>query len=590
MADREYKIHLKIEGDASGSAPVDAGLKKVEEAAKDAEDALKKVEAQSRRTDEAVSDAGSSAPAAEVDDGGTTIIPGGRGARSWHTPEQAAEMEQLSSDMDRVRKSADDMDVSTMRAAGSARALGGASVALGGAVALAATVLASGAQPELEELSESLADLWTGFARAAAEGTGLTKDIEFLTSVVKDLSGATARESVEEAKLFNAKMDAALARQKAAKEAEAEKEAVDEITRAINRETFAMEQRNRARRLGEIGAEENAKGAKALEEAKFNTEEAELRGKDGLSREERARQEASIARRRLEARQKQEQEEFDRQIKEEDDKVRVANQNVAGAQATREDVAGKLKHYEPGSSEYKNLEGQLEAAEKRLEKVTMEADRQALESEEAKKKLRIQQDWDKSVDEEERRALEAKSNAAIKEAAEEDYQEKVREAEAEQRAAKAKEREAKAKERESRAAAKRAVMGNGGSEEDDEFSAFKYPRNLPGEFNDNSQSGQDALRQTARIRRSIEAGTFNPTAEEKRVILALEQAAAKLADGEASGQERAEFNQALQRLLNVMTQIPPRMAGALRDLKLQLEPRIQQLEASLGELRAGSTK
>lgn len=190
-----------------------------------------------------------------------------------------------------------------------------------------------------------------------------------LTGLVRNVSGPAFQERVEAAKLFNAKMEAAQARQKAAKEVEAEEEAMKEVNRAISAATFAIDQRNHAQRLEEIGSEENAKGAKALQEAKFRTEEATIDSRDDLSHEERARLEADLERRRRDAPKRRADEEIARKRKVEGDRRQVATQNVQDARKIVEDIKSRITHYEEGSPEYKHLELQLAAADEFLKKI-----------------------------------------------------------------------------------------------------------------------------------------------------------------------------------------------------------------------------
>ncbi len=529
MADREYKIQIKIEGDAGGSAPVDAGLKRVEQSAKSAEAALKDVEQQSRRTDAAVQRSGGGSPGAQFGVG-QNGLPLPDKVRSWHTPEEAAAIQRAGAAMRATAGEAAALEAASLRAGTSVAGIGGGATIAGVALAAIAAPIA-GAKKELGELGSAVGDLVMRFARASSEGIGLPKALSSLTQWVKNLSAAAAEERGEEQKLANAKLDTALARQKAAMEAEKEKQAVDQVTQAINQEIAAIEKR--ALRLSEGNKQD-----RSVEDAQFENERARLANSPGLSREERAAREADIDRRQLEARQARTQADLERRRADENAKVVAAEKALELAEKSGSPAAIKKAAEE---------EAKVRSAAS-VEMIRIKTELSRLEE-----KNRLERDTQRE-----------RSEASIRSAREVDSQEVARgveddvarDVEVEAVKKKWEQEQRKKGEKSNLESLRDSVLGGMGS--------------LRGEFATNPQArGVD---------RAVD------------LVSAVEKAARDLERGGATGTELEVFNQAMQRLAVALSQLSPRLSGAMRAFRAELEPRIMKIEEDLANLNLGSTK
>ncbi len=529
MADREYKIQIKIEGDAGGSAPVDAGLKRVEQSAKSAEAALKDVEQQSRRTDVAVQRSGSGSPGAQLGVG-QNALPLPDKVRSWHTPEEAAAIQRAGAAMRATSLEATAMEAATVRAGAGMAGLGGVAAIAGAAIAAIATPIA-GAKKEFSELGSAIADLAARFARASSEALGLPNAIKSVTQFVKGLSAAAAEERGEEQKLANAKLDTALARQKAAMEAEKEKQAIAQVTKAIHQEIDAIEKR--ALRL----AQENKQDG-SVEDARFENERARLANSPGLSREERATREADIDRRQLESRQARTKADLDRRRVEEDSKVTAAGRALADAEAAgnpggvKKAAEEEARVRSAASSEMIRIKAELARLE---EKQRLERDTQTERSEASIRSAREADSEELERNVEDEVATDLERERVVKE-----YQEEQRKKNAQTNLE----------------ALRDSVLGGMGG--------------LRGQFATNPNV------------RGVDRATD--------LVSAVEKAARDLERGGATGTELEAFNQAMQRLAVALSQLSPRLSGAMKTFRAELEPRLMKIEEDLANLNLGSTK
>ncbi len=564
MADREYKINLKIEADASGSAPVDAGLKRVSEEAKKAEESLKKVEEQSKRTEQAVRGGGG----AGAGSAGARGLPGD-GGRSWDSPDDAVGMERVASGMRNVTTEASAMEGATARAAAGMSSLGTGAIAAGGALTLVVGAVVAGAAPEIWELGGAVGDLASRFTRAASEATGLPNALKSATNAVKEFSGAAAEERGEEQKLMNAKLDAALARQKVTNAAREEKEAVDEVTLALREEQQALANL-------QLAKEEASRTDKAIEGALFDQERARLQNTPGLSREERATRAADIERRALEAEQTRQKADLERRRQDEQEKLRQAEFILAEARR-RGNPAAIQKAADAEDRTRDSVSTaliRLKAEEERLAvtgPIALAAQRERAEATILAAREADSQEVASDIDDEVREYM--------KRTGEKDKYVAKRKKEEEKAAAR------EEKERMSRL--RRQVTGDEAWE-----GSFDYSTRFPTPYNNASTDGQGALAQTRRLRGAMAGGQLGAAGNEYTLSLIgnLEQAAAGLADGSASTDERAAFNQALTRLAEAVSKVAPGVSSNLRGLKQEMEQRLLKIEADVEKIREGSTK
>ncbi len=544
MADREYKINLKIEADASGSAPVDSGLKRVAEGAKQAEESLKKVEEQSKRTEKAVQEVDSEG----VDGGTRSRMPRPRGnrVRSWHTPEQAAEIEQLGPPMRNVASEARTMEGATRSAGVAVASLGTASIAAGAAVTAFLGLLAFSARKELEEFGSAALDgagkLADGFGKVIGDFTGFPADIKFATSALKEWTGAAAEERGEEQKLMNAKLDAALARQKVRMAAEAERAAIDEVARAIGRETIEIDNRRRAIDRANAVQDEEAKTREAVTKARFAKERAELDNVTGISERERAERKVSIDQREFDELQNLATKRIKDQIDAETKKETAAYQSVQGARDEVEAIRGRFQGVDPDSAAYKNLEKQLEAAQKYADQLAKAAERQSEQSSERKIRLRGELGRIEEVGGYEREILNERSKGTLTRAAEKDNEE-VSQAEEKRRM-------------EALTMLREQVLGGMGG-----------------------------------LRGRIESRPDVPGGEEAiKMITGVERAVQDLERGGATGREMEAFQQSMQRLAVVLQKLSPTLSAGMRTLRTEIDQRLLKIEEEIGALNAISTK
>lgn len=530
MADREYKINLTIASDASGAAPVDAGLKRVTDGAKQAEQALKGVEEQSKQTEQAVRAASGSGSSGLGGGIGQNGLPLPSKVRSWHTPEEAAAIERMAGGMRTVTAEAGAMGAATGRAAASAGALAGGTVALGTALAAVAVPL-FGAKKEFSEFGAALLDIAARFARASSEGVELPKLINRATQAIKEFSGAAAEERGEEQKLMNAKLDTALARQKATNSARDEKAAIEEVTEAIAEQIAMVEKRNR--RLAEV-----SKTDAAVEDAGFENERARLLNSPGLTREERAAKEADIDRRELEARQARRKADLERERAAENAKLEEADKVVADA-------------------EKKGVPAGIEKAR---------SQRDAIYSAVHDTLLRIRGDQARleRVGSLERDSLEERSQANIRSAREADSQEMADEVD-------------------------RDVAEWSSSQRDikrwNEQQKKKGSQSDLERLRDNVLGGMGSLR--GRLNQGPASNARDQTMD---LVKDVERAARDLEQGGATRGEMDAFNQTLQRLANQLSRLSPSLSASMKAFRSELEPRLMRIEEEIGSLNAGSTR
>jgi hypothetical protein len=530
MADREYKINLTIASDASGAAPVDAGLKRVTDGAKQAEQALKGVEEQSKQTEAAVRNTGGAGSSGTGLGGGRDGAPLPTRVRSWHTPEEAAAIERMGAGMKTVASEAGAMEAATARAAVSTGGLAAGTVALGTALAAVAVPL-FGAKKELRDLADAVLDLAGRFARASSEGVELPKTVASLTQWIKGLSAAAAEERGEEQKLANAKLDSALARQKVAMAAAEEKKAVEGVVAAMGTEIDAIDKREQ--RLAAAN-----KTGKALEDAQFENERARLANSPGLSREERVTREADIERRQLEARQAREQMDLERQRAAEAAKLEASSDVLDEAKA-----GGNPAAISKAAQEEAKVRSQVAAALIRIKG----------EQERLEKTAGIERDTQKE-----------RSEAAIRGAREADSAD----------FASGVEREA-------------AEYGT----EQRGIARWREQQKKQGMQSDLEGLRDRVLGRTGQLRgRFAEVPGVDGSGEALKLIAGVEQAARELERGGSTGAELQAFNDAMSRLAAALSKISPSLTRGLRDLRSELEPRLMRIEEEIGSLNAGSTR
>lgn len=530
MADREYKINLTIASDASGAATVDAGLKRVTDGAKQAEQALKGVEEQSKQTEQAVRAASGGGSPGLAGGIGANGQPLGTRVRSWHTPEEAAAIERMGASMRTVTAEAGAMEAATTRAAVGVGALGSGAVALGTALA-AAVVPLFGAKKEFRDLADAVLDLAGRFARASAEGVELPKSLSSLTQWIKGLSAAAAEERGEEQKLANAKLDSALARQKAKMAAAEEKAAIESVVQAILSEIDAIEKREQ--RLAAAN-----KTGQAVEDAGFENERARLANSPGLTREERATREADIDRRQLEARLAREKADLERQQQAEAAKLKASSDVLDEAKA-----GGDPETINRAAQEEQKVRSQVAAS-----LIRIKAGLATLE-----KTAEFQRDTQRQREE-----------MAIREAREADSKDLSDEVD-------------------------REVAEYSSSQRDikrwNEQQKKKGAQSDLEKLRDNVLSGMGSLRG-----RLNQGPASNARDQTMALVKDVESAARDLEQGGATKGEMDAFNQTLQRLANQLSRLSPSLSASMRAFRSELEPRLIRIEEEISSLNAGSTR
>jgi len=429
--------------------------------------------------------------------------------------------------------------------------LGTASIAAGVAVTGLLGLLAFSARKELEEFGNAAAyggqKLSEGIAKAVGDFTGFPQDVKAATNALKELTGQAAEERGEEAKLLNAKLDTALARQKARMAAEAERAAIDEVARAIGRETIEIDNRRRALDRANAVQEEEAKTKEAATRARFAKERAELENVTGISETERAQRQASIDRREFNELQTGAKDRIQNQIAAETEKERAAYDAVKGAREEVESIRGKFKGLElnglgPGSAEYKNLEKQLADAQKFADEMQKKAERQSDQSSDRKVRLQGELKRLEVVGGYESATLEEKSKGNLSKATQKDNEERSQNAEKERM--------------EALRLLKDQVLGGMG--------------NLRGRFD--QQPGVEGSKEVLSM------------------VEGVERTARALESGGATPVEMQAFQQAMGRLTAALAKISPSLTRGMRAFREELEPRLTQIEAEIASLNSASTK
>lgn len=562
MADREYKIELKIQGDASGTAPVDSGLKAVAEGAKKTTEALKEVEDQSRRTQEATNrpagGAGGSLGAAFGV--GANGLPLPDKPRAWHSPEEVAYIEKMAAGMGKLSEEATTMDGAVVRAAAGFGTLGTAAIVAGGGIVAVLAPIIAGAMPEIRAMGASVADLGARFSRAASEAVGLPDAVQGITSAIKNYSGASADERAEEQRTSNAKMDATLVRNQAARAALEEKEAVEAVTSALAAERQALEMRQA------VDVDRSRTG-QVTEAAQFDLERAKLTNTPGISREERATRDADIERRQIEARQARQKSDIERRLQDEMERVAVADMALEDAQKRGDPTA---------------------IAKAQAEEVSTRNSASAA-------RLRANGDRDRlaSTGPLELSAQGERAQAAIVSARETDSQEMASEMsegvrEYMQRTGEKNRFVAKQKKDAERAAAEEEKERMRGLQARFQSSGGALAFDGPGV----ATFGQAALGGAAVLRNAIGRNQMGAaqTGETTALIGKLEAAASSLADGSSTPEEARAFADALTKLASAIQKVSPTFAEGLRGIRAEVEPRLKQIEADLSTLQAMGTR